>query len=471
MVGKLHLNYRLDRILTTTCTLVFVGLASSACGNLYIHSGQMETLAKDAKSGFEGVVAKNQVGALVDQIEADQNFAIDLVRSLGQTSTDTQLNAFLDASWDELIEQVREQRRAAASSERKAFAALEDIKDRIPKAVEELTNATKGATTAENALAQGRCYEERHIATQQLFASIVAINFDRNGPNDISAVTETLGKKVTPFDDQDKSECKGSGTVAELLKLESALAIVRLFATEDRDKAVAALFESVQSLPKLDPESGLALRDPGLSTTLLGLGYDLARAAELRLKAELKYWKNARSLREQQLAFSKEWSARLDQDLQGGTFSLNQLVTDLKSTNSEVGSQKIGDTLRSLGDAYKIARDTYLGGRGDTREAAEVSLRDARERMRYALIVIARSFENLYVLSLRNDEFENIAAVMETARAAAQSEAYLKEREAVIGRGLEGLAAFHQGGISSEDVQGLIGLAQFAALVFIAGGV
>jgi hypothetical protein len=57
-------------------------------------------------------------------------------------------------------------------------------------------------------------------------------------------------------------------------------------------------------------------------------------------------------------------------------------------------------------------------------------------------------------------DFKNAVEVLKTERALMLTEVNLREREAVIMRGLDGLVAFQQGGIDANDVRNLILLAQ-----------
>ena len=468
MGGKLRRLLNSKAIAFSTSAIVC--LTSTACGSLYIHSDELETLSRQSQTAFQGVVAKNNAGALVDQIEANQDMAIGLIRSLDLANAETQLNFFLDQTWEDMIEQTDAKLKNARAQAGAISRSQTTAREKLARAVEKMSGAKEASIKAEDALYAALCYSQLHIATQEFITGIVAINFNRDLDIDAQTVEGILDKKVPPFDGQGKSNCSGEGSVAKLLGLEGLTDTIRLVGTPDREAALATLFQKIPTFRKLDGELKLALRDPGLSTTILGLGYDLTRAAELRLKAEALHLQKLEALYEEEDSFNKRWVENLEASLnEEGPFSITAVAKAIRQKCPGREAESIGGALQCLSDDLIKAQEALFRADAGSENEVREKRYEARELLRNSLITITVAFENVFVLQRKAAEFRNLEATMNTARVAARSEAYLKEREAVINRGLEGLVAFHRGGIASEDVQALIGLAQTAALLVIAG--
>jgi hypothetical protein len=208
----------------------------------------------------------------------------------------------------------------------------------------------------------------------------------------------------------------------------------------------------VQAVKGLEGFRGLQLDDPGIAVTIIGLGYDVARAEERRAAAAIDEARRTRALYRAQLAFLVEQERRLRRN-----------STQLKS---------LDDTLRQLSPPVDLEKATV--------EALVVRLRTEvtratdteRPGRRNTLVTLYRQLgDNVQfrvIDAQARADFENALTVVQTERALALTEVNLREREAVILRGLDGLVAFHQGGIDANDVRNLIILAQAFGIFAIA---
>ena len=456
--------------------LSFTAFAVGGCGKLYLHSDGLESLAKETRGELQGVFEKDLAGGLSGQIKDDQAFALDVLRSLSAASNETQLNTLLSHTWDKLLDKAEEHQESVDRLVPNVTGQLSAIDNQLATAVQKHAGAKKASVNAGNALAEAQCGERRYAATQDLLSGLVNVRFSQSTDGGKMAVRELLARAPEAasdsFDVQGQTAgCQNAETVAELLGLDRAVHLLDGAGSGGFFDTLEAVLGSLETLPQLGDDVKLALRDPGLSTVILGLGFDVAVAAELRLKAEVDYWRALKQLRTEQLGFAKDWQKRLVEAVTPGrAFSLRAMVDERDRDNTDFSKGTVGEGLRGLALEFLSRRAASLAADENTRTAAQQATQSARDNLRLALIVTAKSYENLFVMANAASEFDSRAAILKNARSAEIATAILKEREAVLGRGLEGLVAFHEGGINAEDIRGLIGLAQFAALLAIAEG-
>ncbi len=466
-----HLNRKgLGRTARACALALTLASLTTGCGNLYFHSNGLEALATDARTEVLGVFAKNLAGDLSNTIKGNQTFALDLLRSLGGVSNDTQVDTLLAKSWSELEAEPKTALHSAETARGWASARIGKIDTQLIAAVQEHAGAREKVKNAQVALHEANCFRQRYIETQNLLADVVAINFKQDRPDIASAFEAVFDKPAPSFEGKSKSSCKGKDTVAKLLGLDAWQGYAKAVATGDEVALVERIFKHTAKLQQLGKKAKLALRDPGLSSTILGLGYDLARTSEMHLQAEVDYWKKLKAIRQSQKEFTTEWHAQIQESVSSKGISLKDLQAKDPIKNHISRALTVGDSLRELGLTYYGAKEAYFKATPANRVAAQEASTRAREMLRYALIAVARVHENINVRASKALEFETLATAMLNTRAAVRAEAALKGREALISRGLEGLVAFHKNGITADDMRSLIGLAQFAGLLAIAEG-
>ena len=470
-----------------------IALTLSGCGQLYFHDGTMEKLSIDAQTGFQGIIDKNLAGQLADQVKLDQEFAVGILQSLGDVSNSTQLNTLTDLTWTMLLAKAGTELGKADTQLSAADTGLKAADEGLIKAVEEYTTAKKGTLNAAAALNEAECYQHKYTETQNLLAEMIAIDFSQPAAGLSQSFAGLLSAEVKqPFAEKTETTCAGAKTVAQLLGLDDALVLAKAGAGTDRSEILNRVFDLATGKAALTKKATLALRDPGLAATVLGLGYDLARATELRLKAEVAYWTQAKTAYQRQKAFANDWKSDLNRHVNTGKdFSIKALVDEKtqkekiekeKTKNEKTKNEKtkkdpmfadrrVGETLKEMAAAYLKTRQDLLRADDATRTDLSEANDEAREGLVYALITLAEAHDLVHVKARTADTLAAASGALATARQAALAEAILKEREAVIARGLEGLVGFHKGGITAADMQSIIGLAQFVGLLVIAEGV
>jgi hypothetical protein len=124
-----------------------------------------------------------------------------------------------------------------------------------------------------------------------------------------------------------------------------------------------------------------------------------------------------------------------------------ELIRKLPDDPGISARKTIGETVRATAARGGTARPALVTTYIALGENVQFRVVDARVRERFQIAVSSVEVE------------EDLAA----------AEINLREREAVIVRGLEGLVAFHEGGIDADDLRNLIGVAQAVGIFAIAG--
>jgi hypothetical protein len=168
------------------------------------------------------------------------------------------------------------------------------------------------------------------------------------------------------------------------------------------------------------------------------LAYDVARAQELRLAAEVESARRRKALYDGHLLFLEDYQNGLD-----GAQNAIETVLRIRGIDAD-------DTVR--------ASIEKLHARG----------REARGELADTYLAIALYAKTILVDKPRRVGFPNEVDAVVVDEELARADIALREREAVIVRGLDGLVAFHEGGIDAEDVANLIRVAQAIGIFAIA---
>jgi hypothetical protein len=233
-----------------------------------------------------------------------------------------------------------------------------------------------------------------------------------------------------------------------------------LAAGGDPVKTAQALLKGVKGLENFE---SLQIDDPGIAVTIVGLGYDVARAEERRLAATIDEAQRTRALYRDQLRFLAAQEKRLARNVVQ-LDSLDERLKELKLLTPKLPSPSDPNAPPQSPDVEEVIIRL--------RELAVKSTAEDRKIYRAILITLYRQIgDNLQfrvIDAQARSDFKNAVAVVKTERALMQTEVNLREREAVIIRGLDGLVAFQQGGIDADDVRNLIMLAQAFGIFAIA---
>lgn len=438
--------------------LVFVTSAASGCGGLYLHNDERQATAREAQSSFEEVVASGAVEGLIELYKSHAGLAEDVVGSATESRATVDLASLPNLTWNMLTSQTQDLLNSVLSAKPDARTALEEAKRQLRDALKEKKVAAEDVQSAAEALNQAALAKARYEATQMLLGQTMTIF--------VSAVKEEAPEKLKDIlsetIDVQTYKTKGSGglaegvsepkTVSDLLGLEELTALLsdEGLALGEDPEAILAKLKGVGELS--DVAEKLSFEEPGITITIMGLAYDLARAREINIASVTANLRQLVDLRERQLDFLDDYEIVLQADLNNDGIGI-AAARQLAASESEV----VRSTLERLASQWRAAAD-----------------QNGRDRARGALILalaaLAINYENRVTKKQILDGFEDEVALLIADDAIAAAEGRLRERQAVIQRGFEGLVAFHDGGIASDDIRTIVGLAQTAGVFLIAAG-
>jgi hypothetical protein len=430
-----------------------------------LHDPAGEAAATAARTQFHDALAKGRLSDLVGTYRAQNAEQAAATRALQKDDARNATYTMSAKPWAEVLQQTRDELSTTQAANKEAEAELQSIESSLTTALKAHEAADAEVDTFLKALNAAAAAELRHAASQKLLAAgLQAIVFRAaNGGAGKKALEEVLDTTITgrSFKEEDgvlvetTKETKirdVSGVGAEVFAV--------LAAGGDPVKTAQALLKGIEGLENFE---SLQIGDPGIAVTIVGLGYDVARAEERRLAATIDEARRARALYRDQLTFLAAQKRRLDRNLVQ-LESLDKRLKELKLLNPKVPPPSDPNaTPRSPDVEDVIVR---------LRELAVKSAGEDRETYRAILITLYRQIgDNLQfrvIDAQARSDFKNAVAVVKTERALMLAEVNLREREAVIMRGLDGLVAFQQGGIDANDVRNLIMLAQAFGIFAIA---
>lgn len=436
-------------------TLLVIGFSIGACGPIYVHDPAGETAATMARTNFQEALTKARLSDLVGTFRAQNAEQTAATRALADDDVRTQMFGLSAKQWSTLLSDTDNEIKDTSTDKVEAEAQL-------PKREEALTSALqshKEASTTVNSLVEGlnaaATSELRHAASQKLLAAALETALQRTGGAPMSSATledvlmATVNGRDFKLDENNQlKECPRETTVGEVLKIKGSITAAIL--EGDPVKTLQGVMKNAQELTRF---KDLQLDNPGIAVTIIGLGYDIARAAERRAAAAIDEARRTHALYRAQIAYLKEQENRLKRNrthLQSLNDEFSKLSPPLTLTEATVE-----DLVRGL--RAKLVQTKKDEQRNNLRNTLITLYQQLGDNLQYRVIdAKARAY------------FDNALSVVQTERVLAQTEINLREREAIILRGLDGLVAFHQGGIDSSDVRNLIMLAQAFSVFAIA---
>lgn len=434
------------------------------CGGLsglYLHDAARQKAAEAAKTGFESIVQKGRVSSLVASYEAQQAVAEETFRTLHAEDDKTQLTALLPTSWKDLLDSTKTE----LENTKTALAATKVRKTvsekKLKEALEKLPAVQKETNSLVEAMNAAAMAEAGFAATQSLLRESMRALIGKQKGGSANKLKEVLDKTVPvrsfSLDDAGnlvEKPTQPPKTIGKVLGLPSALVTLPSSAEE--------VLAVISALPKMKEIQNLTLKDPGISTTIIGLAFDLSRAEERRLGAKINQAKRKIKLFDEHIAFLERQAKAMKRSARHLKGFADEAV--------EKGDEQVRDTVGRLSQVYLAAHRRFI--RATSQEERKSSL-EARKKVRGTLhslyVELAKNYEIRVVNAKDRIAFDGIIDGLEVEKALAVAEANLNEREAVILRGLEGLVAFYQGGITPDDINAVIGLAQSIGIFVIAG--
>ncbi|HYF13788.1 MAG TPA: hypothetical protein VD971_01805 [Phycisphaerales bacterium] len=218
-------------------------------------------------------------------------------------------------------------------------------------------------------------------------------------------------------------------------------------------KTIAAWGKPFLSDKEAKPLATLALRDPGASLIVASLGYDMALAQQQRLAALVGGLRREDALRERvinELNNLAEASKRAVDAEAEGVASLGAYACDRSASVERILADFSNSRWQGCDDAGLPGREAGM----------------SEDVFREKTLALALAAFDEYVQVRRAEQAVlSLEAQLDSLQAnmsAAQADALMTERQALISRGLEGLVAFHSEGVKPDD---LIQAAQVAALL------
>jgi hypothetical protein len=464
------------------CFVLLLGVSLAACGPIYLHDPAGEAAATAARTQFQETLVKGRLSDLVGTYRVQNAEQAVATRALQKDDVRNATYTMSAKPWAELFQQTTVELDETKKANKDAEAALQDIQTSLAEALGAHEAADTQVDAFLKALNAAADAELRHAASQKLLAAGLQAIVSRqgNGGAGKKALQEVLDTTLTRrFFEVDprtgglveKTEPK---KIRQVPGVGAEISSAVLAADGDPVKTAQAVLKGIQGLENFE---GLQIGDPGIAVTIVGLGYDVARAEERRLAAMIDEAQRTRALYRDQRTFLDAQEKRLARNLvQVG--SLDECLKELKLLP---GVPSPSDSTESCLKKLKFPPKVASPSESPDIEEVIVRLRelavksaDEEDRRTYRAILITlyrQLGDNLQfrvIDAQARSDFENAVAVVKTERALMQTEINLREREAVIIRGLDGLVAFQQGGIDADDVRNLIMLAQAIGIFAIA---
>jgi hypothetical protein len=413
----------------------------AACGPIYLHDPAGETAAMAAMQHFQAVLERGRVGGLVAGYKAQQATTVETLQALREDDTRTQLVALSSESWDFLIDSTRAELDATDSEIGQREIEKISIEEQLQATLEQqpgLQKKTKDLLDAMNAAAAA---EARYVATQKLLSAGLAALVG-TAPDDPSTadtalkaiLAENVPTRSFKQEGGELVEVTGEVTVGKSLGVDASV----IDALGSLPRGPDDLFRLIEPGASLRNLTGLEVKDPGIAVTIVGLGYDVARAEERRLGTLIDSARRKLGLYADYLEFTSRHQTNLRRNLDRLEMFPGSAGVSTATT--------VRATIEQLAKPDEPSRDLLRNIYGRVGEGFLFRVVDAKLR----------------------DDFETTLDNLEVEEALALAEVNLREREAVIARGLEGLVAFNKGGIDADDVRNLIGVAQAIGIFVIA---
>ena len=441
-------------------------------GCFYLHSTTHQKAAEDARSSFDAVVRNSAVSAVVADYVAQTELRSTVTRDLDRLDRMVMLDAILAQPWEDLVNDTRDELTEAKSALVDAKAKNGTLQTQLVTDLAKLANfkgQVKDSLEALNAASEAVA---RYAATQNLVREAMLGATDATRPKSFDALRDILAKKHTfttyTLENGTLKSADKQLTVADLLGIPiDLIPKTTPKSIEDVEPVIAKL----SVLPQL-PQTLLArltFQNPGIATTILGLAFDVARAEEQRISVAVDMAKRELKIRGAQSEFLTRHVSNLEQDLDADQGLGIAAAASAEQDNKE----RVRSTLDRLALEYQRADREFLRTAAADQFTSERALKE-RDRARGVLhsvhVGLASNFRRRVVDAKERAIFEERLSALETERDLRDAAARFGEREAVIGRGLEGLVAFHAGGITSEDLGRILGIAQTIGIFIIAGG-
>lgn len=429
-------------------TVLFIICILPSC--THIHVPADATLANQLKEDFSKVTANdsNIYSAMLDnkeQMEAKEQLRLE---SLKKEKGAAFANQLYTNTWQAIQSELAQKRQALDDQRNNINTNLIDINKRLSdiagkkidseNTLEEAKALLKKAAEAQNQ------WNARHELFRQSIKSIADIAVAEETDADFNASKKLLeekdtilkteiavvdvddnGKVITTFVDVDGKVKEKKETIQSILKIDKDKI--------DKDSIINLIKANSGDLFDADTA-------PGIKIIILGLAVDLADKELKRNKLDIAY--------------------------------LEKVVNLLETQKN--GSLKINETIDLISEAEQSIEDRIIEGSFKKTDTVLETINILRKSntLKYG---VSEAFKAAGIYSMTmigvGLELELQLAMLDHEYSIQLSSINAQEHEALISRGLQGLAAYHEGGITPETVANFLRAVQAVALGVIGAGV
>src|SRR5262249_29806838 len=297
--------------------LLLLAAAVAACGPVYLHDPAGEAAATAARAQFQDTLAKGRMSDLVATYRAQTAEQTAATRALQQDNVRTQIFSLSAKPWAEVLSETKAELDRTKAATMVVGEQLSKLDQSLATYVQAREDAAKHVADLVQAVNVAAAAERRYAASQALLAAALRALLDRQGGTGTgqSALTDVLKATVKgrtfKLEDDVLVETSMEETVGAALGIDESAA-KDLTSSRDPVESLKALVKGIKGLESF---RGLQLGSTGIGVTIVGLGYDVARAEERRLGVLIDDVQRTRTLYRAQAPFLDEQQRRLERNL------------------------------------------------------------------------------------------------------------------------------------------------------------
>lgn len=416
-------------------TAIHVLQVALLVGCVHLHSDQDAKLAKDTAAKFDEY--RKPGNSLYDTMLANQRQVVsrnnEFRAQLIQLRTNAFLNQLHTLNWQNIQNGLTKAKANQEAANAKVTADLKELLKQQGVAETEVGDAKKVLAKARELVAKASEEELRWKARKLLLQSAIVLIVEK-GKLD-SESFEAIKNRVL------NEEIPGEkGKDGKPMKLKD---VVGKDTVNLDQKSLTEVLKGY-TFQVFDPSA-----QPGVTVTILSLSSDLAEAQLRRAKAEKDYLG-------QQVKFLTPAVKRAD--------AIDEALTRLQESFDEPIQRFKFDPSSTPLRTINLYQKPFTAHDDEARRANAI-------RVSLAIVAAYAISQTLDDPGVNSLDLGARLAALNHEHSIRTSAVNAAEQEALVGRGLQALAIYHEGGITSEEIGNLIRAAQTAALAWIGAGV
>jgi hypothetical protein len=468
-----------------------------SCGPIYLHDPAAQTAATSAQENFMQITTRRSASGFTKSYITQRTVDAEIDLALSTITQQSQISALSSNSWQLIGDSLCRELYATATelgllATRNAVPNRSSVCEdkRLPDLDKDLSEAAsskfnppcQASLSATNRKAERDCWqkqmeealsalpgaqsatksfmdalnvaadnEARYIATQKLLSAglLAVVAPSSEAVDQVSTLKTILQEPVSArrFDKNDQGELiekKTNTTVGKALSINPP----NLPASTSGSLSAIDLLHLTNLDGQLSSFQGLLPVSPGIAVTIIGLSYDVARAEELRIRNIISTATRRIKLYDSHIAFLEGQLFRTGEA--AGQFGITRQLPEVTSGST------VRDTIQRLRNDFFV------------QEKEKEKRRDFRGDLAAVYSSLGLWTNAVLSGSVTRQDFPSLISALDAEESLANAEIALREREAVISRGLQGLVAFHEGGIDAQDVNNLLQVAQAIGIFAIA---